>query len=222
MEIDMQPSIGLKDAILQRHSVRSFRSDSIPEVILEEILRLTLLAPSSYNLQPWRFILVKKPENKAKLQACAFNQEQITKAPIVIICCGDRRVIQLESIESVIKLAKKTGRIKSNYADYLQSQIPQFFTQHPSFESMETWTNRQTMIAVAYMMIIAKSFGVDSCPMEVFVTSQVKAAFDIPSELDVCCLLCLGYTDETLKHSGSRFSLQEVCFSETYGQEFQL
>ncbi|HEY9706732.1 MAG TPA: nitroreductase family protein, partial [Oculatellaceae cyanobacterium] len=94
MTINMHPTTGLKESIEQRRAARSFHSDSIPKALLEEILRLSIQSPSGYNLQPWRFVVVREQENKEKLKACAFNQRQVGEAPVVLICCGDRRVAQ--------------------------------------------------------------------------------------------------------------------------------
>lgn len=220
--MEAQPIIGLKEAIEERRAARSFRPDPIPEEVISEILRLGVRAPSGYNLQPWRFIVVKEQENKEKLQSCAFNQSQVSEAPVVLICCGDRLVYQPEYIESVIELAKEAGAMNEGYAQYMREQIPTLFQYHPCFESVEAWTNRHTMIAVAHIMIVAKSLGVDSCPMEGFVSTQVKEAFKIPEHLDICCLLPLGYADAPFKLYGGRFNLEQVCYSESYGEAFTL
>jgi nitroreductase len=222
MTVDLQPSIGLKDSIEQRRAARAFRPDPIPEVLLKEILRLGLRAPSGYNLQPWRFVVLQQPQSKEKLKACAFNQPQIAQAPVVLICCGDRSVGNPEYIESIIQLGKDNQAITDAYAEVMRAQIPGLFEHHPCFESIEAWTNRHTMLAVAHLMIVAKSFGVDSCPMEGFVAAQVKAAFNIPDTLDVCCILCLGYVAEPYRRFGGRFSYQQVCFGESFGQPFSL
>ncbi len=222
MHIDFQPSIGLKEAIDQRRAARAFRSDPIPEAILEEVLRLALRSPSGYNLQPWRFIVLRTPESKAKLRACAFDQAQITQAPVVLICCGDRSVKNADYIDSIIQLGIDHKAINETYAESMRAQINALFESHPCFESVEAWVNRHTMLAVAYLMIAAKSFGVDTCPMEGFVASEVKAAFQIPDTVDVCCLVCLGYAIEPFKRFGGRFSQTQVCYGETYGQEFTL
>ncbi|HEY9609857.1 nitroreductase family protein [Allocoleopsis sp.] len=222
MTINMRPTTGLKDSIEQRRAVRSFRSDPIPEAALQEILRLGVRAPSGYNLQPWRFVVVREPENKEKLKACAFNQRQVGEAPVVLICCGDRRVAEPDYIESVIKLGFDNGAVNEAYADVMRQKIPALFENHPCFENVEAWTNRHTMLAVAHLMIVAKSYGVDSCPMEGFVSAQVKEAFQIPEEVDVCCLLALGYVAEPFKPYGGRFGIDQVFFGESYGQPFTL
>lgn len=222
MFLEMQPYVGLVEAIKQRRAARAFKSNPIPEAILQEILELGVQAPSGFNLQPWRFIVVKQQENKDKLKECAFNQRQVGEAPVVLICCGDRSATNMENITSVIHLGEENGAMTDKYANYMRSSIPEFFTNHPNFTTIETWTNRHVMLAVAYMMIVAKSFGVDSCPMEGFVSEQVKQAFQIPEEVDICCLLALGYADEPAKQYGGRFPLEKVFFQESYGAPFTL
>lgn len=220
--VDIQPSTGLVQAIEQRRATRSFRSDAIPDAILQEIFRLGVRAPSGYNLQPWRFIVVQDAKNKAKLQECAFNQPKVTEAPVMLICCGDRNAGSSDKIEAVIELGKKHNAVNEDYAQAMYSKIPSFFENAPSFNHPEAWTNRHTMLAVAQMMIVAKSFGVDSCPMEGFSSEQVREAFQIPESVDICCLLALGFTDEPNKQYGGRFDIEEVFFAEKYGESFSL
>jgi nitroreductase len=222
MTIEMHSTLGLKDSIEQRRAARAFKSDPIPEAILGEILRLGMRSPSGYNLQPWRFIVVREQENKEKLKACAFNQRQVDEAPVVLICCGDRRVGNSDYIESVIQMGIDAGGVNEQFANVMREQIPALFEYHPCFENLEAWTNRHTMLAVAHIMIVAKSYGVDSCPMEGFVTTQVKEAFQIPAEVDVCCVLPMGYADEPFKQYGGRFEIDQVCFGESYGEKFEL
>ncbi len=213
-----QPQLSLKEAISTRRAARAFRSDPIPTDTLAEILRLGLRSPSGYNLQPWRFIVVKEQANKDKLKACAFNQPQVSQAPVVLICCGDRRVHNADYIEEIIQLGIAAGGVNEKYAEFMRGAIPQLFENQPCFESLEAWTNRHTMLAVAHLMIVAQGLGVDSCPMEGFVTAQVKESFNIPEEVDVCCLLPLGYADEPIKKYGGRFSKERVCYGESFGQ----
>ncbi|SKB16106.1 NADH dehydrogenase [Planktothrix sp. PCC 11201] len=217
----MEPSINLRYAIEQRRAVRAFQPTPIPKVIFSEILRLGMRSPSGFNLQPWRFIILQSPEGKEKLKTCAFNQRQVMEAPVVLICCSDRRVVEPEYIESVIQLGREEGSINDTYADYIRTAIPQTFEKHPSFESLETWTNRQAMLAVAHIMIVAQTYGVDSCPMEGFMGAQVKAQFNIPESVDVCCLLALGYATEPFKKYGGRFSVEQLCYGESYGEVWE-
>jgi nitroreductase len=220
--MEAQTLLGLKDAIEQRRAARSFRPDPIPEAILKEILTLGVRAPSSFNLQPWRFIVVREQQNKEKLKACAFDQRQVSEAPVVLICCGDRNIATPEYIESIVQMGKENGAVNDGYAKVMHEQIPALFQYRPCFETAEAWTNRHTMIAVGYITIVAKSFGIDSSPMEGFVSAQVKEAFNIPENLDICCLLALGYATDPFKQYGGRFPIEQVCYSESYGQGLNL
>jgi len=217
MTEENSPSLSLLEAIEERRAARAFNGEPITEELLETIIRLGTQAPSGFNLQPWRFVIVRNPENKAKLQECAFNQRQVAEAPVVLICCGDRSALTPENIEAVISLGEQHQAINQQYADYMRNTIPGFAESGPSFGNQEVWTNRHTMLAVAQMMLVAKSYGVDSCPMEGFVASQVKTAFNIPDNVDVCCLLALGYASEPYKQYGGRFSLDRISYQETYG-----
>ncbi len=217
MSPDLQPTANLKVAIEQRRAARSFRPDPIPDVIVEEIFRLGLRSPSGFNLQPWRFIAVTEQANKEKLKACAFDQRQVSEAPIVLICCGDRRVAEKDYIESVIQLGIDAGAVNDKYADVMRQSIPNLFQNKPSFDSIEAWTNRHTMLAVAHLAIAAKAYGVDTCPMEGFAAAKVKEAFNVPDEVDICCLLPMGYAAEPYKKYGGRFEIERVFYKESFG-----
>jgi hypothetical protein len=56
--------------------------------------------------------------------------------------------------------------------------------------------------------------------MEGFAATQVKEAFNIPNEVDVCCLLPLGYATEPFKKYGGRFPIDQVFYSESFGASF--
>jgi len=217
---EVYPVLGLKESIEQRRSARAFNREPVPPETLREVLRLGTRAPSGFNLQPWRFIVVSKRANRQKLQACAFNQRQIGEAPVVLICCGDRRALQAENIEAVIALGKETNSVNDEYADFMRENIPGTPEAMPSVGNAEAWTNRHVMLAVSQIMVVAKSFDLDSCPMEGFDAAQVKEAFNIPAEVDVCCLLPLGYAASPYKKFGGRFELNQVCYGETYGEAF--
>ncbi len=77
------------DAIKGRRSIRAFeRRDVSPEAV-EELVDAARWAPSAGNIQPWEFIIIRKPETKRKLVEAAWNQSFIEEAPVVIVVCAD-------------------------------------------------------------------------------------------------------------------------------------
>lgn len=78
------------ELLLDRHSVRKYKRDvKISDAQLNEILELTASAPSSWNLQHWRFLVVREQANKDALLPLAYNQQQVSDASAVIIILGD-------------------------------------------------------------------------------------------------------------------------------------
>ncbi len=75
----------ITQVLLDRRATSHFKPDPVPEEYLEAILQFGTQAPSGYNLQPWRFIVVREKANRERLQKAAFNQEKVGEAPVNII-----------------------------------------------------------------------------------------------------------------------------------------
>ncbi len=76
------------DVIKKRRSVRDFKFDPIPDEILFKIIESARLAPSSDNLQPWKFIIVKEKERREKIAEFCMGQSFVGDAPVIIVACG--------------------------------------------------------------------------------------------------------------------------------------
>src|ERR1041385_3114585 len=76
-------------AVKERRATPSFEDVPIHTADLEKIIRTALEAPSGYNTQPWRFVVVRDTEQKKKLSAAAFGQPKIAQASAMIVACGD-------------------------------------------------------------------------------------------------------------------------------------
>ncbi len=79
----------LTQAIAERRATPSFDGSPIPAEDLRRILDAGLHAPSGYNMQPWRFVVVQSAEQKRKLRAPGYNQGKIEEASAVIVASGD-------------------------------------------------------------------------------------------------------------------------------------
>jgi nitroreductase len=77
------------DAIKGRRSIRAFKSKEVLLEAVEKLIEAAMWAPSAGNIQPWEFIIVRKPEIKQKLVEAALNQEYIAEAPVVIVVCAN-------------------------------------------------------------------------------------------------------------------------------------
>ena len=74
----------VKEAILRRRSVRSFKEKDIPRELLKDIMGSVRMAPSASNRQDWKFVLVDDSATREKLARAASNQNFVKEAPVVI------------------------------------------------------------------------------------------------------------------------------------------
>jgi len=81
--------VDIFDIFKLRRSIRSFTSKSISEEQIEKIIDAARWAPSAGNIQPWEFIIIRRPEIKREIAKAALNQIFIEDAPVVIVVCAD-------------------------------------------------------------------------------------------------------------------------------------
>jgi nitroreductase len=82
------------DCIMGRASVRRFKSDDIPEPVLDQLLEAAAAAPSSGNLQDWEFVVVKNQNTRMNLSEASLGQRQVAKAPVVVVICSNLKKIK--------------------------------------------------------------------------------------------------------------------------------
>jgi nitroreductase len=184
--------------------------------VLDEFLQAILTfggqAPTGYNLQPWRFIVVRDEENRRRLQAAALGQSKVAEAPVVIIAIGLREDWNRKA-EEVLREGAERGAGKIQEVESQKQEAVEFL----SHIRKDVWLNRHVMIAVTAMMLVAEAYGFDTAPMEGFDPSKVKEAFEIPNEAEVVALLAIGRAKAPDKPYTGRFPLKDIAFQEKFG-----
>lgn len=216
------PEKTLSQAIQERRATPSFLTDAVPDADLKKILAAGLSAPSAYNLQPWRFVVVREPEQRVRLRQAAMKQPKVEEAPVVIVACADLEGWRSGDVDEVIRLAQQHGygdearhaSMRKNVANFLGSAPGAAGGLTPDFA---VWANRQTMIAFTTMMWQAEVLGYDTAPMEGFYEDQVKAALGIPAHVRVVALLAIGHRKGEDKRFAGRFAMQRTVFAEKWG-----
>jgi nitroreductase len=212
-----EPLKPITQILLERRATTNFTNEEVPEEYLEAILNLGVQAPSGYNLQPWRFIVVRDDDNRKRLQQVAFNQPKVAEAPVIIIAVGMKEEWK-EYADEVFREGAERGAGKLDGWQQYRDGALQFLT---GMQSMPVWVNRHTMIAFTTMMLVAEAYGFDTAPMEGFDAAGVKREFDIPEEGEVCALLAIGRAATPEKAYPGRFELDRVVFSERFGDSWK-
>jgi nitroreductase len=214
---DGKPLKPITEVLLERRNTNHFTDEPVPDEILDAILKLGAQAPSGYNLQPWRFVVVRDAENRKRLQAAAFNQPKVAEAPVVIIALGMKEEWK-ESADEVFSEGAERGAGSVDTWKQAKEGAIQFLT---GMQEMAVWVNRHTMIAVTTMMLVAEAYGFDTAPMEGFNAAAVKTEFDIPEEAEVVALLAIGRGAPPEKAHPGRFPLDRIVYSERYGEAWK-
>lgn len=173
------------EAATRRRSIRKFQKEPVPREEIEEILRVTGLAPSSYNTQPWRFVVVVDPEVKRKLAAAAYNQRQVLSAPAVIVLYTDM-ADALATVDEIIP----PGMDAEGKA-HLRSLIVGSYS--PLSEAdRETVGIGQGYIGLGYLMLAAEAHGYQTSPMLGFEPDAVKKLLGLPAHVRIPALVAIG------------------------------
>jgi nitroreductase len=211
-QVDGTPLKPITQVLLERRATPHFKPEPLPEDYLEAILRLAAQAPSGYNLQPWRFIVVREPEGRARLKKAAMGQDKIGEAPVVVIAFALQDGWRGD-VEAILQEGVRRGSGTAEELKQQQRAITEFLGTIPA----AVWANRQTMIALTTMMLVAEAYGVDTAPMEGFEPEAVKREFGLPKEAEVVALLALGFAHPPDKPYGGRLALKEIVHVERYG-----
>jgi nitroreductase len=213
---DGKPLKPITEVLLDRRATAHFLPDEVPEEYLNAILRFGAQAPSGYNLQPWRFVVVRDAANRQRLQRAAYNQPKVAEAPVVIIALGMKEDWKRRADEVFREGAERGAGRPDTVEQYKQGAFD-FLAHQP----MAAWVNRHTMIAVTAMMLVAEAYGFDTAPMEGFDPAAVKREFGIPDEAEVVALLAIGRARQPDKPYPGRFALDRLVFAERFGQPWQ-
>ncbi len=173
-----------------RRSIRQYESTPIPQGELQELLRLAARAPSAFNAQPWRFVVVQDAELKTALTAAAYGQQQILRAPATIVLYSDM-VSALERMPEAMHPDMPADKRDAGVASFRGTFANQ------TADERETWGQHQANIALGYLLLLAESKGYATSPMLGFQPDKVKALLGLPEHVRIPALVSIGYAAET-------------------------
>lgn len=218
----MNPSIPAQEGVVpleqlvrRRRATPHFKPDPVPEAVIEGALRIAAEAPSGYNLQPWRFILVQDAAQRARLREAAFDQPKVSEAPLMIVACAERDGWQDHAEEIFATRAQRTGSKAS-----LESQKKAAF-DFINTMPREVWLNRHVMLGFTYLMLAFEALGYDTAPMEGFSAPAVRAVVGLPDDAVVVALLAVGRGAGPEPVHPGRLAVPVIAASEQFGHPYE-
>lgn len=163
-----------EEAMAFRHACKVFdETKKINNEDLNFILEAGRKSPSSFGMEPWKFLVITNEELKAKLRPLCWNQVQITSCSHLLIILAAIDDVKAESKEVERKFKRrqmpedKLNMYLSLYANHLKDVLAKD-------ENIYAWTSKQSYIALGNMMTAAAIKGVDSCPIEGFEKEKIE------------------------------------------------
>ncbi|MFJ6414162.1 nitroreductase family protein [Terribacillus saccharophilus] len=181
-----------KEAFLQivqeRRSIRTYDENvKISKEEMSEILTVATKAPSSVNLQPWRFVVIESPEAKAKLAPLArFNQQQVKTSSAVIAVFADMN--NLDYLEEIYGKAVENGLMPLEVKDQQVVSIRNLLSGITEQQNRETILIDSGLVSMQ-LMLTAKAYGYDTNPIGGFEKDQIAEAFDLDKDRYVPVML---------------------------------
>ncbi len=197
-----------------RYATKKFDpAQKIPPAEWHALEQTLVLTPSSYGLQPWKFIVVTNAELRAKLLGHSWGQKQITEASHLVVF-AIKKDLGLPEIERYVqRVAEVKGVPVESLAGFHKMMAKNLAPPPPGFDINE-WATRQVYIALGNFMTAAAVIGIDTCPMEGIEPAKYDAVLGL-NELGYNTVVACpaGYRavdDKSALHPKVRFKTEDV------------
>jgi nitroreductase len=198
-----------KQAVLTRQSIREYDPNfKIDEATLLQLLQEASTAPSSWNLQPWRFVIIQQPEMKAKLRPFVFsNTTQLDTSSALILVLNDLDRYAMYPILNQMDL--DAGLITQDHFKIRQQKAEQARATR-SKESLDREGLLDCGLVAQNIMILARGYGFDTCPMGGFDRDQFMTILGMDStRYKPVVLISIGKRAKDIKQT-FRFPIKTI------------
>ncbi|MCC5640573.1 nitroreductase family protein [Nostoc sp. CHAB 5844] len=212
-------ALDVPSAILQRRSIKTFKKDPIAPELLKQLVELTVAAPSSFNIQDWRIILVQGEAQKQALAAASWNQKQVIEAPVTFVFAADSSAGE-QDLTPILEQGLQTGAWNEGTVNYFKNSIPQF--QAGLGDKRREYAIKDAIIASTHLVLAAESLGLSTCFMNGWIEEKVKeviGAADDPN-LAIAVIVPVGYAAEPRLNPG-RLPFSYNVFIDKVGNPYQ-
>ena len=198
------------DAIKERRSVKHYDPNhKLTDEEVNQLLSLAVLSPTSFNIQNWRFVVVKDSEVRKQIRAAAWDQSQVTDSSLLIVICADLKSWK-DNPGQYWKNAPKEAQ------DLLVPAIGPFYEGKEQLQRDEAM--RSCGIAAQTIMLAAKSMGYDSNPMIGFDPQKVAEIIKLPENHVISMLMVIGKQTKPAMPRGGQLPLDNVVFTDKFSQ----
>lgn len=202
----------IKKALNWRYAVKIFDpKKTVSRGDLDAMLEAGRLAPSSYGIEPWKFIVVENSETRKKLREASYDQPKVTDASHIVVIARRTDVRENISSELALRTAKTQGKDREEL-EGLKNAVDKAIAGR-SDEELDAWVRAQVYIPLGMMIEAAALIDIDTGPMEGFQPDKADEILDLPKQnLRATVMLAIGHRgdDEYATLPKTRRSFDEV------------
>ena len=169
-------------------------------------------APSSYGLQPWKFVVVTDPDVRKKLHPVSWNQAQILDASHLVVFAAKNPPTPADVDAYITRIAQVRGTAVESLDGYKEMMLGSLSRMDAA--QAHRWAARQTYIALGFFLSAAALMGVDACPMEGFQAQKYDEILGLKAQgLSAVVLATAGYRaadDKNADATKVRFEPRDV------------
>jgi len=204
----------LLNALNWRYATKVFDpAGKIPAEVWQTLEHALVLSPSSYGLQPYRFLVINDPARRAELLPHSWNQKQVVDASHYVVFTARTRMTDAD-VDKLIARTTDVRKIPAASLNFYRDMMLGDLVKGPRSRIAHEWATRQAYIALGNLMTCAAVLGVDACPMEGFVPAEYDRVLGLKDSgyaSVVCC--ALGYRAAGDKYAGLpkvRFEIKDL------------
>tara|TARA_B100000131_G_scaffold54066_1_gene48967 strand:- start:6132 stop:6737 length:606 start_codon:yes stop_codon:yes gene_type:complete len=196
------------DAIKTRRAIKKFDNTyKMSDEQVQSLMKLTLLSPTSYNQQNWRFVTVTDQKVKEQIHVAARNQAQPLDGSLVILLCGNMNAWK----DDPMRYWKNHPLEKQ---EHVRDAMHKKYSDSPQNRRDEAM--RSCGFAAQTIMLAAKQMGLDSCPMVGFEYDEMAKIINLPSDHILVMMIVVGKAASPAAERGGQLPLDEVVFENKF------
>ena len=195
-------------AIESRRAVKHYDPEHrMSDTDYNKLISHAMLAPTAFNIQNVRHVVVRDPQLRKMIRAVAWDQAQVTDASLLLILCADLKAWEKDP-------ARYWRNAPKEVQDFMVPAIDQYYRAREQVQRDEAM--RSCGIAAQTLMLAAKTMGYDSCPMDGFDFDAVAKLIDLPQDHVIAMFVAIGKGTKEAWPRGGQLPMDEVVINDQF------
>ncbi len=186
----------LAGALRWRYATKSFKAGAkIPSATWSALEDALVQSPSSYGLQPWKFLVIEDSAVRSSLKPHSWDQSQITDCSHLVVFLA-RRTIEAADLDRLIQATAEARGLNPEQLAPYRGMMDRDLIHGPRSAVIDRWVSNQVYIALGTFLMAAALLSVDTCPIEGFSPADYNRILKLESSPYRSCVVCAaGYRD---------------------------